>query len=126
METAASKKDIINFAQKYIDFFEKKFGSDKSKYWFFGDDYFAKDCEALGFEMDCGQAFIAVDKDSWPTSSVLKDNLDKFTDINIIGSGLYSKWRAFNHWGSPLEAKEDTKQWYLILLRRLIVLCSQD
>ena len=122
----ASKKDIITFAQKYIDFYENRFGSDESKYWFFGDDYFAKDCEALGFDMDCGQAFIAVDKDSWPTSSVLKDNLDKFTDISVIGSGLYSKWRAFNHWGSPLEAKEDTKQWYLILLRHLIVLCGQD
>ena len=126
METAASKKDIISFAQKYIDFFEKKFGSDKSKDWFFGDDFFAKDCEALGFEMDCGLAFRAVDKESWPDSHILQDNLDKFTDINIIGSGLYSKWRAFNHWGSPLEAKEDTKQWYLILLRRLIDLCSQD
>ena len=124
METSASKKDIITFAQKYIDFFEKEFGSDKSKDWFFGDDFFAKDCEALGFEMDCGQAFIAVDKDSWPTASALKDNLDKFTDISVIGSGLYSKWRAFNHWGSPLEAGEDTKRWYLILLRRLIYLCS--
>ncbi len=125
MQTTPSKKDIITFAQKYIDFFKNKFGSDESKYWFFGDDYFAKDCEALGFEMDCGQSFIAVDKESWPSSKVLKDNLDKFTDINIIGSGLYSKWRAFNHWGSPLEAKEDTKQWYLILLYRLISLCNQ-
>ena len=124
METSASKKDIITFAQKYIDFFEKEFGSDKSKDWFFGDDFFAKDCEALGFEMDCGQAFIAIDEGSWPTSRVLKDNLDKFTDISVIGSGLYSKWRAFNHWGSPLEAGEDTKRWYLILLRRLIYLCS--
>ena len=126
METAASKKDIVNFAQKYIDFFEKKFGSDKSKDWFFGYDYFAKDCEALGFEMDCAIAFRSVDEESWPSSEVLKANLDKFNDISIIGSGLYSKWRAFNHWGSPLEANEDTKQWYLILLRHLIYICSQD
>ena len=122
---AASKKDIISFAKKYIDFFEKEFGSDESKYWFFGDDYFAKDCEALGFEMDCGLAFRAVHEDSWPTSRVLRENLDKFTDIGVIGSGMYSKWRAFNHWGSPLEAKEDTKEWYLILLRRLIFLCRK-
>ena len=126
MKARASKKDIITFAQKYIYFYENKFGSDESKYWFFGDDYFAKDCEALGFEMDCGQSFIAVDKESWPSSIVLQDNIKKFSDINIIGSGLYSKWRAFNHWGSPLEAGEDTKRWYLILLRRLIFLCSQD
>ena len=125
MQTTTSKKDIITFAQKYIDFFENKFGSDESKYRFFGDDYFAKDCEALGFEMDCGFSFTDIDKESWSSSKVLKDNLDKFTDINIIGNGLYSQWRAFNHWGSPLEAKEGTKQWYLILLYRLISLCNQ-
>ena len=126
MEKISSKKDIINFAQKYIDFFEKKFGSDKSKDWFFGSDYFAKDCDALGFEMDCAIAFRAVDEESWPSSEVLKANLDKFTDINVIGSGLYSKWRAFNHWGSPSEANEYTKEWYLMLLRRLIFLCGQE
>lgn len=126
METAINKEDIINFAQKYIDFFEKEFGSDESKYWFFGYDYFAKDCEALGFEMDCGIAFTAVHQESWSTVRVLKANIDKFTDINVIGSGLYSKWRAYNHWGSPSEANEYTKEWYLVLLRRLIFLCGQE
>lgn len=125
METSPSKKDIISFAQKYIDFFEKEFGTDESKYWFFGDVYFADDCEALGFEMDCGFAFTSVHEESWSTAKVLKVNIDKFADINVIGSGLYSKWRAFNHWGSPLEANEYTKEWYLILLRRLIFLCNQ-
>lgn len=126
METAAYKKDIIKYARKFIDFFEKEFGSDESKFRFFDGDDFPEACDALGFEMDCGAAFIAADRESWSSVDGLKENINKFTDIKVIGSGLYSSWRYYNHWGTPLEAGEHTKEWFLVLLRRLIFLCEQD
>lgn len=106
METTSSKKDIVAFAQKYIAFFEKEYGSDESKFRFFDGYDFPEACDALGFEMDCGAAFNAVHEGSWSSVRELEANIDKFTDINVIGSGLYSKWRGYNHWGSPYDANE--------------------
>ena len=122
----SKKQEIITFAQKYIAFFEKEFGSDESKFRFFDGNDFPLTCDDLGFKMDCGESFTKVDEESWFKVEVLKGNVDKFTDINILGSGLYSQWRSFNHWGSPLDATEDTKEWFIILLRRLVTLCTQD
>lgn len=126
MGASSSKKDIISFAQKYIDFFENKFGSEKSKFDFFGEVEFAEDCDALGFEMDCGESFRAVDDEASRDFELFKSRIDKYTDIKVIGSGLYSNWRYYNHWDSPSHANNATKEWFLILLRRLIFLCNQD
>ena len=126
METSASKKEIITFAQKYIDFFEKEFGSDESKYKFFGEVEFAEECEALGFEMDCGTSFDQAAKELWNENESAETNIAKFNDIKILGNKLYSEWRYYNHWDSPSHANEGTKKWLLILLRRLVSLCSQN
>ena len=112
--------DIITFTEKYINFFLAEFGTPESKYRFFDSDSFSNDCRALGFEMDCGNAFIAAyGMDAWRSFEVLRATIDKINDVMIIGSGLFSKWREYNHWSSPSDANDETKEWFLVLLKRM-------
>jgi hypothetical protein len=48
----------------------------------------------------------------------LKAIIDKVDDINIIGAGLFSQWRYYNHWAYSGPGEKD-KEWFLILLHRL-------
>lgn len=116
-----NNSDIAKFADKYIDFFEKEFGRTKESYYrFFDNNDFPNDCQKIGFEMDCGQTFIdAYGERAWNGIQCLKDNIEKINDIQIIGNALFSQWRNFNHWSSPSYANEDTKEWFLILFRKL-------
>ena len=116
---------IEKFADKYIEFFEKEFGRTKESYYrFFESNDFPGECQALGFEMDCGHSFIAAyGETAWNDIQGLKTNINKINDISIIGNGLFSQWRFFNHWSSPSYANDDTKEWFLMLFRRLKDLC---
>ncbi len=112
--------DIRTFTEKYINYFYTEFGSPESKYQFFDSDSFPNDCRSLGFEMDCGQGFIeAYGIESWRTSEGLRAAIDRIDDMMVIGSGLFSKWRDYNHWSSPSDANYDTKEWFLMLLKRM-------
>ena len=112
--------DIKAFTKKYINFFLAEFGTPESKYRFFDTNSFSNDCRTLGFEMDCGNAFIAAyGMESWCSFEGLKAAIDGINDNIIIGSGLFSKWREYNHWSSPSDANDDTKEWFLLLLKRL-------
>ncbi|MEG0694100.1 MAG: hypothetical protein RR444_13690, partial [Oscillospiraceae bacterium] len=64
------------------------------------DTSFADECFTLGFEMDCGKAF----ETAYPDVKAFTDyrELDKIvegiTDIAILGSAIFSKWRYLTHW----------------------------
>lgn len=113
--------DIVQFAQKYINYFEHEFGQTRESYYqFFESDDFPRECKALGFDMDCGHSFIeAYGKNAWNDIRGLKANIEKINDVRIIGNGLFSQWRYFNHWSSPSYANDDTKEWFLMLLHKL-------
>lgn len=111
--------ELEQFADKYIDFFKYEFGTSReADCRFFEGDEFARDCEALGFEMDCGESFTQAYGEGWNHVEHLKTIIDKVDDINIIGAGLYSQWRYFNHWSYSNPGEED-KEWFLLLLFRL-------
>ncbi len=113
-------KEIENFANKYISFFENDFEpTGESYYRFFDSNVFPNDCRAFDFVMDCGNSFIEAYGDpAWNSVQGLKACIDKINDIKIIGAGLFSKWRYFNHW-SYEHADENNKEWFLMLLYRL-------
>ena len=73
--------------------------------------------------MDCGQSFNEAYGDAWNDIKILKAKLSEINDIHIIGNGLFSQWRFFNHWSTPSHANDDTKEWFLMLFRRLKDLC---
>jgi len=119
-------KNIDEFANKYIDFFEKEFGRTRESYYrFFDSNDFPEECRALGFEMDCGHSFNEVYGDAWNDVKVLKAKMDEIRDIQVVGNGLFSQWRYFNHWSSPSYANDDTKEWFLLLFCKLKALYQQ-
>lgn len=116
--------DIVLFADKYIYYFENKFEQTGEDYYrFFDSEEFPNDCKALGFEMDCGHSFTEAYGECWNTIDGLKANINRINNIFIIGNGLFSQWRYFNHW-SYSHADENDREWFLILFRRLKELCK--
>jgi len=115
-----STNDLIEFSQKYIDYFSNEFGRNRSSYYkFFESQEFPDTCTSLGFEMDCGQSFIAAyGEESWRSLAKLSAIIEKIDDVNLIGSALFSQWRYFNHW-SYSDASDEDREWFLILFKRL-------
>ena len=124
-EIQYSRDEIIKFAEKYIAFFEQEFGRTRESFYrFFDNDEFPRECRQLGFEMDCGQSFNEKYGAAWNNLQTLRENIHGINDISIIGNGLFSQWRFYNHWSSPLRAEGDAKDWFLTLFKRLKELCE--
>ncbi|MBQ8989150.1 MAG: ADP-ribosylglycohydrolase family protein [Prevotella sp.] len=76
----------------------------------------------LKFEMDCGQSFIETcGEEAWRNNEGLLQVIDKINDLKILGSGLFSQWRYFNHWAWG-HATEKDRDWFLTVLKRMQVL----
>jgi hypothetical protein len=80
------------FATKWIE----KFRDQKISYIELVDHYLADDCQALGFQMDCGHAFSEKYGDAASSCDALNRIIDEVTDIKLLGSAIYSQWRYFN------------------------------
>ncbi len=119
----ANYDEIHEFAEKWID----KFRDLKINYIELVDHYFADDCEQLGFEMDCGAAF---DRKygAFGSSKALDKVVDEITDISLLGSALYSKWRYFNHWAyDAAEILEpENRAWFILALSRIALLTGEN
>lgn len=115
-----SRPAVHAFADKYIKFFEEEFGLSRESYSrLFGNLEFPNECRNLSFDMDCGHSFTeAFGSEAWLQSEGLKRVIDNANDLNIIGAGIFSKWRYYNHW-SCSDPTEDDKEWFLILLQRM-------
>lgn len=110
-------KQIYSFAIKWLN----KFRDENINYIELVDHYMADDCEVLGFKMDCGHSF----KNRYGCH--IGDNvafsriIDQVTDIQVLGSAIYSQWRYFNHWA--YSAKEilvpQNREWFITALSRL-------
>lgn len=113
-------KEIHDFAIKWI----AKFRDENINYKELVDRYMADDCEALGFEMDCGRSFKKKYGISVGNYEDLETIIDEVMDIPLLGSVIYSKWRYFNHWAYDgreiLEPKN--RAWFILALSRLEVL----
>ncbi len=108
---------VYEFACKWLE----KFYDPKDDYIQFVDHRMAEDCRALGFEMDCGLAFNDKYKCAFNDTQLLKQIIGKETDIDLIGSAIYSKWRYFNHWaytGAEILDPENM-EWFIVILERL-------
>ena len=113
------KKALHLFAKKWEEFF-----MDTSLGYDF-EDGFGKECNMLGFQMDCGNEFIRVcgNDEAISLYSLLEEGdsnmLQKIDDIEIIGSALYSYWRGLTHWCYMYTLGEKECNAFLGLLRRL-------
>jgi len=112
--------NIKKFTKKYIDYFINDFDPESASYYvLFDSPTFPHECWGLGFEMDCGHSFTeACGEEAWRSEKELSSAVDKITDLKILGSGLFSQWRYFNHWACG-HATEEDKKWFLTILRRM-------
>lgn len=110
-------KRIHDFAVKWCD----KFRDQNINYIELVDHFMADDCAALGFEMDCGHAFSEKYGQAVSNHEALDRIIDDITDIPLLGSAIYSRWRYFNHWAYTGEEILEPKNraWFILALSRL-------
>lgn len=120
----ADMKQVHEFAVKWCD----KFRDQKTNYIELVDHYLADDCEALGFEMDCGHTFSEKYGDAVSDNEALDKIIDDVDDIPLLGSAIYSRWRYFNHWAySGAEVLEPkNRAWFILALSRLALLTGDN
>ena len=112
------------FATKWIE----KFRDQKISYIELVDHYLADDCQALGFQMDCGHAFSEKYGDAASSCDALNRIIDEVTDIKLLGSAIYSQWRYFNHWAYDAAdiLKPENRSWFILALSRLALLSGEN
>ena len=108
---------IKKFAQKWLE----KFQAPNICYIELVEHYFADDCQALGFEMDCGHAFQKRYGSAFSNLDDLLKIINEIEDAQLLGSAIFSQWRYFNHWAySGAEILEPkNREWFIIALKRL-------
>ena len=114
----AGAKDVHQFACKWLD----RFRDPNVNYIELVDEPgMADDCFSLGFEMDCGNAFSEKYAVAFDDSRALSKIIKEVTNIPLLGSAVFSKWRYFNHWTySGAEILEpENREWFIITLSRL-------
>ena len=117
-------KQIHDFAVKWCD----KFRDQNINYIDLVDHFMADDCAALGFEMDCGHAFSEKYGQAVSNHEVLDRIIDDITDIPLLGSAIYSRWRYFNHWAYTGEEilEPQNRAWFILALSRLALLSGEN
>ncbi len=115
------KKQIYEFANKWIAKFKDK---NMNFHEVFESDEFPNDCRKLEFEMDCGNKFAEAYGTEMTNVEFLEKNISKIDNIEILGSGIFSNWRYFNHWAYAGPNEDDIK-WFILALTRLAKLSKQ-
>ena len=120
----ADMKQIHDFAVKWCD----KFRVQNINYIELVDHWMADECDALGFEMDCGHAFSEKYGQAASNCEALDRIIDDVTDIPLLGSAIYSQWRYFNHWaydGAEI-LNPHNRAWFILALSRLALLSGEN
>ena len=117
-------EQVHAFAQKWMD----KFRNQKIDYVELVDHCLADECEALGFQMDCGNAFSEQYGNAVYDYKELDHIIDEITDIQLLGSAIYSRWRYFNHWAYDAVAilQFENRSWFILALGRLMTLSGEN
>lgn len=111
------KKEVHDFAIKWIH----KFKDPKICCSELVDHYMADDCNSLNFLMDCGNSFECIYGKAVYDSSELNQVVGDITDIALLGSAIYSRWRYFNHWAYDESEilESENREWFTLALARL-------
>lgn len=112
---------INDFAVKWAD----KFKNPKTEYTELTSSALADECTALGFELECGKAFCNRYRALFSNAEALKKIVDGVTDISLLGSVIFARWRYFSRSYLAEEIlKPENRAWFLCALERLAVLST--
>ena len=115
---------ISNFSKKWIC----KFSDPRIDYRELVDCYFADECDELGFVMDCGYSFSEKYGSAVHDQAALVRIINDVTDVQLLGSAIYSRWRYFNHWAYSGDEilESQNREWFIVALNRLRELALQN
>ena len=89
---------------------------------------FGARCKDLGFEMDCGDKFVAqyAHPGCSPFSNAkdLQKVIAEVDDLKVLGVAIFSQWRYLTHWNTCGDAL-DVKLWFVTALKRLAELAAK-
>lgn len=111
------KRKIHDFAVNW----QEKFSDTASDYIELVEHHLGDECVALGFEMDCGNAFTEKYGKAAFDSRALGQVIDSVDDVMLLGSAIFSRWRYFNHWaytGAEILEPQNI-EWFNMALTRL-------
>ena len=115
-------KDMHVFAVKY-----KKLYDSPETLEYMVEEGFAEQCRALGFVMDCGQSFCrAYSAEALNHSSGLARIIHTVTDVKLLGSAIFSRWRYVTHWTLESLLDETHRPWFQLAFARLAELTGQE
>ena len=119
--------NLDEFCRKYIEYFKSlKREPPEDRYCFIESPVFVQECKSLGFEMDCGESFIErYGADAWNNEEDLNRIIDRVSDVKVIGSGIFSKWRFYNHWCESSEELYNGIGWFKLVFDRLLK-CAEN
>ena len=86
---------IYSFSRKWLDLYS----SENTRPQDLEDTCFAKECEELEFKMDAEKAFNRKHSCATVSTEVMRATCRGETDIDLLGSAIYSHWRYLTHWG---------------------------
>lgn len=83
------------------------------------DKWFGKECDFLGFQMDCGYQFAdRLEKEKTLHKGCSPANMiSHIYNWGVLGFGLFSKWRYFTHWANA--SLEKDIDWFILVLHQL-------
>ncbi len=90
-------------------------------------DSFASECFDLGLNMDCGKSFISkYGEESFSNVVEFKKVCRTVTDIELLGSMIFSKWRFITHSDCSNCTDDGNREWFIEAFTRLIDLTSDS
>ena len=110
-----NNKRVHSFAARAL----KQIDAHNKNFYDWGDEF-----EKLGFDMDFGNEFCKVYPLALESSSELEKIIDKVSDIALLGSAIYSKWRYAVYWQLVIDVSEDDRAWFKIALEHLLLISA--
>ena len=107
---------IYEFSLKYLRLFDNEPDSGAGKQI---EESLGRDCESLNFIMDSGEAFKKAYYCAYVSNDVMRGACRLITDIDLLGSGIYSQWKYYTHWGQVDFLSPKPKEWFTMAFSRL-------
>lgn len=118
----ADKKKIHNFAVRYYGLYFSPQTTEREV-----KDGFDEQCFALDFKMDCGKRFIETfSNEAFYNNGDLKKKINDIDDIALLGSAIFSRWRAVTHWDYTDLLNKAHRPWFTTAFKRLIELTEDN
>ena len=119
-------KAIHDFAAKWSPLFSNP---ETSAAELLNNEEFPDACFRFGFQMDAGSAFCdKYSEEAFNDVTYLKQIVEDISNIELLGSAIFSKWRYYNHWAYSSEEINDpeARAWFVCALSRMMTLAKGE